>query len=249
MPTLERFAAARPVLFVVGLAVLQPLVALPFVVAVRLADLDAVALRLIIPAVQSAIIFLIIWWLGWQRRAGLTGRIRNLGLYWYPFAIAFAPVLIRGTIEISPGWIVFYGAALIFTGLSEEGFARGIAIPALLGLGKWAAVFLAAAIFSAGHITNVFFEDFDLLGWIDKFTATFCFAVLYAAVFLRTGNLWPLVALHALHDYAYLTSGAAGPFLTEPIGVGAHVALSVLNAAYGVYLLIGFDVAEADWTR
>ena len=43
------------------------------------------------------------------------------------------------------------------------------AIPALMRYGKWAAVFIAAAIFSAGHFTNVFFESFGLLEWADKF--------------------------------------------------------------------------------
>lgn len=237
MEKLRDFAEARPLLFVIALAVLQPLIALPFVVAFRVAGLDIVGLRLLIPLIQSVFILWLIYALGWREKSGLTGPVRNVHLYWYPVLIAFAPVLFYGTIEISWGWIVFYSAALLFTGISEEGFARGIAIPALLRYGKWGALFLAAAIFSAGHITNIFFEDFGLIEWFDKFSATFGFAILYGAIFLRTGSLWPLIVLHAIHDYSYLTSGTAGPFMTEPIDIRLHMLLSLVNAAYGIFIL------------
>ena len=63
--------------------------------------------------------------------------------------------------------------------------------------------------------------------------------MLYGAVFLRTGNLWPLVVLHAIHDYSYLTSGTAGPFLVEALDIRIHLAISVLNVGVGLYLLAG----------
>ncbi|MCC0067220.1 MAG: CPBP family intramembrane metalloprotease [Rhodovulum sp.] len=242
MSAILTFAATRPLLFVIALAIAQPLIALPLVAAFKIAGKDIVALRLLIPAAQSVFVLAVIWLLGWQKRAGLTTDARNVHLYWYPALIAFAPVLLHGTIEIAWGWIVFYGAALVLTGISEEGFARGIAIPALMRYGKWAAVFIAAAIFSAGHFTNVFFESFGLLEWADKFLATFGFAILYGAVFLRTGNLWPLVFLHALHDFSYLTSGTAGPFLLEAIDLRLHMLLSLMNVAYGTYILAGVDI-------
>ena len=237
MSLLRSFADRQPLLFVIALAILQPLIALPMVAAFRLAGQDIVALRLIIPLVQSAFILAVIWFLGWRVKAGLVNGVRNVHVLWYPVLAAFVPVIFYGTVEISWGWIVFYGAALVFTGISEEGFARGIAIPALMRYGKWAAVLIAALIFSAGHITNIFFEDFDLLGWVDKFSATFGFAVLYGAVFIRTGNLWPLVFLHTLHDYSYLTSGTAGPFLVEAFDVPLHILISAVSAAYGLYVL------------
>lgn len=240
MSALRRLAEKRPLSFVIALALAQPLIALPFVIAFRLAGQDIVILRLLIPALQSLFILWVIWLLGWQKLSGLTTTVRNVHLYLYPVIIAVLPVLLHGTIAISWGWIAFYGAALVFTGISEEGFARGIAIPALMRWGKWVAVLLAAAIFSAGHITNIFFEEFGLLEWVDKFSATFGFAVLYGALFLRTGNLWPLIALHTVHDYAYLTSGTAGPFLAEPIDLRLHLAVSMTNVAFGAYILYGY---------
>lgn len=125
-----------------------------------------------------------------------------------------------------------------------EGFARGIAVPVLARYGKWGAVFIAAAIFSAGHLTNAFFEEFSAIEWLDKFGATFGFAVLYGALFLRTGNLLPLIFLHTLADYIYLTSGTAGPFVAESIDVRIHLAIAAANLLVGLYLLIG--VTEED---
>lgn len=250
MTALQSFATHRPLFFVISLAVLDALFGLPFVVAFKLAGLDIVPLRLIIPGVQSVFILWLIWYLGWTKRSGLTGTVKNVHLLWLPTLVAFIPVLFYGTIAITWGWIVFYAFALLFTGISEEGFARGIAIPALMRYGKWAALLIAAVIFSAGHITNIFFEEFGLIEWIDKFAATFGFAIFYGAVFLRTGNLWPLIILHAVHDYSYLTSGTAGPFVAEAIDIQLHMALSVLIAAYGIYILAGSEVeAEPDGER
>ena len=162
MLAIRNFAEDRPLLFVLALAIAQPLIALPFVAAFRLVGEDIVGLRLLIPAIQSGFVFSVILLLGWRTKSGLTTTVRNIHLYIYPGLIAFVPVVLYGTVEISWGWIAFYGTALIFTGISEEGFARGIAIPALMRWGKWVAVVLAAAIFSAGHLTNIFFEDFRL---------------------------------------------------------------------------------------
>ena len=105
--------------------------------------------------------------------------------------------------------------------------------------GKWGAVLIAAAIFSAGHLTNAFFEEFSAIEWIDKFGATFGFAVLHGALFLRTGSLLPLIFLHTLVDYIYLTSGTAGPFVTEPTDIRIHLAITAANTVVGLYLLAG----------
>jgi membrane protease YdiL (CAAX protease family) len=46
-------------------------------------------------------------------------------------------------------------------------YERGVAIPLLLRYGKWAAVLLAAVMFSLGHLTNGIFLDRSLLEWIE----------------------------------------------------------------------------------
>lgn len=240
MVKIRNFAENYPFLFVVALAIVQPLLAMPFVVVAKLTGMEITPLRLIIPTVQSVVILWFIWAMGWWRMSGLTGRIHNAHLLIYPALVHFVPALMYGTVEIAAGWVLFYFAALVATGISEEGFARGIAVPVLLKYGKWSAVLIAAAIFSAGHLTNAFIEDFNALEWLEKFSATFGFAVLYGALFLRTGNLLPLIFLHTVEDYIYLTSGTAGPYKVEGLDfLYPHLVISFANLAVGLYLMTG----------
>ncbi len=247
MRILRKLVVDHPFLFAIGLFLVDMAVALPFVLIFRALDLDLVPLRLIIPAVQSVLVVWVIWQLGWFARSGFNGSIKDIHLYWYPVLLAFAPVLVYGRVPITAGWMLFYMAALLFTGISEEAFARGVLLPALLSRGKWLAIFFAGALFSAGHITNIFFEDFGALEWADKFLTTFSFAVLYGAVFLHTGNILPLIVLHMIHDQSYLTSGTAGPFLTQSIDIRLHMALSVLSILYGIFIALRIELP--DWAR
>jgi len=147
--------------------------------------------------------------------------------------------MVYGSVAIPPGLLTFYLLALVFTGISEEGLARGVLLPALLSRGKWVALFFVAVPFSASHITNLFFEDFGVVEWFDKFLSTFGFAILYGAVFLRTANIWPLMFLHAVDDLSFVTSGTAGPFLKVPISTALNTGLSIASIAYGVYIMRG----------
>lgn len=239
-----RIAENHPYLFVIGIFVAESLVALPFVVIFKILELDLEPLRLIIPIAQSAFMIWVVWLLGWFSRAGFTGDVKDVHLYWYPLLIAFVPVLAYGTIEIPAGSLAFYATALIFTGISEETLARGIILPALLPRGKWLALFLAAILFSVGHFTNLFFEDFGMLEMTEKLLVTFGFAVLYGAMFIRTKSIWPLILLHTVHDYSLLTSGTAGPFTVEPLNVTLSIGMALINVAYGVYILMNAEVSS-----
>jgi len=168
-----RLAEYHPYSFVVVLFLAESLVALPFVVTFNITELDLELLRLMIPIAQSAFMVWVVWGLGWFSRAGFTGEVRDVHLYWYPVLIAFVPVLVYGTIELSAGPLAFYIAALLFTGISEEVLARGIILSALLPRGKWAALLFAAALFSVGHFSNLFFEDFGALEMTNVFLSTF----------------------------------------------------------------------------
>jgi membrane protease YdiL (CAAX protease family) len=241
MRGLNRLAEGRPFLFVVGLFLAETVLAFPLVVVFNLLGLDRELLRLIIPVAQSVFMIWVVWSLGWFARAGFVRDVRNVHLYWYPVLLAIVPVLKYGTIEVPSGPLAFYTAALLFTGISEETLARGVILPALLPRGKWTAVLSAAALFSVGHLTNLFFEEFGVFEMAEVLMATFGFAILYGALFIRTENIWPLIVLHMLHDYFFVTSGTAGPFVAEPLGAALGIGLAVLNVAYGVVILAGPD--------
>ena len=240
MSKIRALAESRPFVFVIAVFLFESLLALPFVAVFKAAGWDIVPLRLIIPLAQSIAMVALVAWLGWFARSGFTTTVRDVHLYWYPVLLAFVPTLLYGTVEIAWGWVLFYTLAVLFTGISEEVIARGIILPALLPRGKWVALFLSAALFSVGHFSNLFFEDFGLLETAEKLLNTFGFAVLYGALFLRTGNIYPLIVLHALHDYVYVVSGTAGPFLAEPLSLPLSFALAAISIAYGVSLLRGW---------
>lgn len=237
MNPIRRFAEARPFWFVVALAIFQPVLAIPFIAYVKLTGASIIPLQLIIPTVQSVVILWFIRDMGWWKMSGLSGQVRNVHLLIYPALVHFVPALLYGTIAITAGWTLFYFLALLATGISEEAFARGVAVPMLLRYGKWAAVLIAATIFSAGHLTNAFIEDFGALQWLDKFASTFGFAVLYGALFLRTGSLLPLIFLHTVVDFIYVTSGTAGPFVAEAIDIRINLVIAFTNMAVGLYLM------------
>jgi membrane protease YdiL (CAAX protease family) len=237
---MARFVRDHPYLFCIALFVVQPLLAVPFVAVFRAGGLEITPLRLVIPVVQSAFAIWVVARLGWWRRAGLVpDAARGLALFALPLALVFLPWAVNGTIAIPAGPVAFYALALVFTGISEEVFARGLVLGALVPRGKWLALGIAAVLFSAGHLTNAFFESFDALEWLDKFSATFSFAILYGALFLRTGALWPLVVLHMLHDFALVTAGAAGPFTVAPLPLALNLSVYLAITLYGLWITRG----------
>lgn len=234
----KQIAAKHPYLFVIGIFVLESVVAVPFVVIFNVLGFDLEPLRLIIPVAQSAFMILVVWLLGWFPRAGFTREVHNVHLYWYPVLIAFVPVLLYGTVQIPAASLAFYAAALLFTGISEETLARGVILTALLPRGRGMALLLSAVLFSVGHFSNLVFEDFSALEMVQKLLETFSFAILYGAIFLRTRNIWPLILLHAIHDYSLLTSGTAGPYINEAINIYLSLGMAFMNIVYGVYIVM-----------
>lgn len=241
---MKRWVEQRPFLFGISLAVVQFLLPLPLVIFFRLTGLPVEPLRLIIPIAESALALGVIWYLGWFRATGFIGRVENVSVYWYPVALAFAPVLLRGTVAIPADAFVFYGLAILFTGLSEEGLARGLVLRAALAQGKWVAVLFAAGIFSVGHLTNLFFEDFTAPQMGAVLLNTFAFGLLYGAVLLRTFNILPLIVLHTIEDLMFVSSGTAGPFTAEPLPPAIRVALDLATIAYGLYILSRANTAS-----
>lgn len=241
---LKKTAVDHPFLFSVGVLVADALIAVPFVIAFKGFDLDLTPLRLVIPIAQSVLMLWILHDLGWLKAAGFGRRIKDIEVLWFPLALAFLPFVLFGTIEIAAGPVAFYVLALVFTGLSEESMARGIILRTLLPKGLGIALLFMSALFSAAHFSNLVFEDFSALQMAEKLLVTFGFAMLYGAVFLRTLNIWPLIVLHAVHDFALLASGTAGPYTVQAFPAFGHVVIAVLSIGYAVYIVRGLDGAD-----
>lgn len=239
---MRRFADSRPYLFSLMIFLAESILAVPFVAVFKVSGLELEPLRLIIPIAQAVFVIWVLWHLGWLKAAGFGGHIRDIHLLWFPLVLAFVPVLVFGTIEIAAGGVLFYALALVFTGIHEEGLARGIILKAVLVKGPWIALLFMAALFSVGHFSNLVFEDFSALEMAEKLFVTFSFAILYGAVFLRTHNIWPLIVLHGVHDFSFVTSGTAGPFTVTPFPPALHAGLAILGIVYAVFIMRKFDL-------
>jgi membrane protease YdiL (CAAX protease family) len=239
----NKFASNHSILFSIGIFAADSIVIpLPFVIAFKVLGLEIEPLRLIIPLVQSIFIIGVLYYLGWLRVAGFGNRIKDIQILWFPLALAAVPFFIFGTIELAANIILFYGAALLFTGISEEGVARGVILKAMLPKGVWAALLFMSLLFSAGHLSNLFFENLTAIEMAMKLLVTFSFALLYGAVFLRTLNIWPLIILHTLHDISFLISGSAGPYTVYNYTAMPQVVLAVVSILYAVYIMRKVDL-------
>ena len=56
-----------------------------------------------------------------------------------------------------------------------------------------------AVAFSFIHLTNAV-GDMDVLSVLEQMTLTLFLGVFFGAVYIRTGNIWPLMLVHSLHD-------------------------------------------------
>ncbi len=241
---MKAFVQNHPFWFVIAVFAAESLLAIPFVVVYKLLGLGIEPLRLIIPIAQSVFVIAVIWYLGWFRQVGFISRVKNVHVLWVPLVVAFVPALMFGTVEIAAQGVLFYTLAILFTGISEEGLARGIILRALLPKGLWPALLGAGFLFSIGHFSNLAFAEFTLLDMVEVLVNTFGFAILYGAVFLRTLNILPLIALHTLEDFIYVVSGTAGPFATHPLPTSIHITIAVIGIVYGLYLVRDLDAKE-----
>lgn len=238
---MKSFAQNHPLWFVILVFAAESLLAVPFVAIYKIFQLDIEPLRLIIPIAQSVFVLWVIYLLGWMKQVGFVSRVKNVHLLWFPLLLAFAPFLIYGSVEIAVQGILFYTLALLFTGISEEGLARGIILRALLPKGLWVAILGAGVLFSVSHLSNLVFAEGTLVDLLEVLLNTFGFAILYGAVFIRTLNIYPLIILHTLHDFALVVSGTAGPYATQPLPTSMHIAGAVISILYGAYLVRNID--------
>ncbi len=233
---MRNFITQRPVLFaiafslaelVVGLLgfVLGGLLGLPEQVGIIMATLFATALPLIF-----------IWWLHWWEDAGFVTTTQNVQVLWFPLVLMVLPIAVFGAVAFEVGDIRFYLLVLFFTGLSEEAMSRGLLLRALLPLGKWYAVLVPGVLFGLGHITQFLFLGMPLSDNLLQIADTIAFGIMFAALRLRIGSIWPLIVIHMFEDVFHVLSGSVpGAVLEMPIEL--KIIVAVLEVAYAIYIL------------
>ena len=107
----------------------------------------------------------------------------------------------------SAGGIMIYILTMFLVGMNEEVIMRGIVLNLFADRfsntrrGVLAAIILSSVIFGAAHIPNVLSGVPLSSALIQALQATLL-GVLFAAIYLRSGNLWICIIIHALVDFA-----------------------------------------------
>ena len=142
------------------------------------------------------------------------------------------------------------------TGLIEEGFFRGLILAVLLSVwginkkGIYRSVIVSSVFFGLVHLTNLLNilkgKDVMIETISQVFYATFL-GILFAAIYLRTKNLWIAVIIHALFDIAdglYAIAIKAGGISSIASTLTAvSITDEVLNAVLGIpFALFGLFI-------
>lgn len=221
---------------------------------------DAGLVRSVVPGLPDAWLGPVIWGfytvlalglvaaLGWWDRIGLTrlGRRAAIAIFAYPTLTGAVFLLLGIHIErsqIVP--IVLVGAPLI--ALNEEIFFRGIVLEGLRPQGWRNAIIGSALLFGFAHAVNIV-AGAHAAFTVMQIAATTAGGVTLAALRIRSGSLWPVVALHVALDVMALTTLTAGgvdhPMLIPILMV--WLALNLTLWAYGWRLIRGRSDDQLD---
>ena len=178
------------------------------------------------------------------------GLIRTLALsaLMIPFwGISLAPALLSGS-----GVFHMVGAQAVGTSLMagfwEETAFRGISLAFFMR--QWRdekhilpALLLSSAAFGLMHGANALFGA-DPVMTIIQVVETTCLGILFGAIFLRGGNLWPLILVHFANDMIALSASSADAITENGIILSSAsaediftVAVVLVFAAIGVWLV------------
>lgn len=181
-------------------------------------------------AICCAGVWCVLWRWGWLRLSGTTtpGRVRR----WW---LASPMLLIAGSYALAgldgrTTVIVSSLVSLLWVGLNEEIFSRGLVQQTLIPLGPLRAATGVAVLFGLGHLQNHLFFGAALDDTLWQMLSAALFGFTCAGLRFAIGSVWPMVAVHALDDFFQIRSPGAAPDWWQ-------VCVYVFQAAYGWWLL------------
>ena len=250
MQKLIRLRRAHPVAYSVAAGIVSVLLIMLSGLVVGMAasvlcpEADYYVLTLIQEALGFALVFGVVWASGFSRvlRQRGCGFLRGLDVGLYPLVL-ITLVAIAGWVTARQEGLAFapwyrmaaFSGTMLLIGLAEELPFRGLICGVLLErfgtdrAGIWKTVLLSGGIFGVAHLTNLL--GADPLGVFVQAAVASVLGMLFAAIYLRTGNLWVTVVLHALMDFAGLLS-------TGLFESGAGDAVADAISSYGLINLL-----------
>ena len=187
----------------------------------------------------------LMWRRGWLA-AFRAPPARSLLLLWVPsLYILFFVVGMLACEPPAPSFVLYVAINTLLVGFSEEVMFRGLLFPALRSrIRIWPAIWLTSAIFGVAHVANVLATGALTMAMAQAVAATMS-GLVFMAILLRTGSLWPCILFHAAWDFSlFLLQGSAAEMGTQPdpteiapVYFLAPILFILPNALYALWLM------------
>lgn len=208
---------------------------------------DAVSRGLGWPFLLAALFLLVLVVRQQWRDVGLNKLAsgRSLLLTWLPLLYIVVGLGLAVALGMPPADVLLWVLLNTFlVGLSEELMFRGVLLQAFRHtVSIWPAVWLTTLAFGAIHTLNVFLTG-DLRTASIQSAAAALSGLLFIALRLRTGSLWPCIVVHGLWDFATFTiavsrGGGSQVSSGDPTTMMTFMPILLVlpNGLYGLWLM------------
>jgi hypothetical protein len=197
----------------------------------------------LVNVICAAGVWFVLWRWGWLRAStvAVLGRSRRwwLAVPMLLIACSYTVAGLNGGTTVVVGGLV----SLLWVGVNEETYSRGLVQQSLTPLGPLRAATGVAALFGAGHLQNFLFFGAELDDTLWQMLSAAVFGFTCAALRYAIGSVWPMVIVHGLDDFFQIHSPGSAPDWWQ-------ASVYVFSAAYGLWLLrrYGAGVAPAPRT-
>ena len=180
----------------------------------------------------------------------LSGMAISWPVFIYCIAVFFAtyiPADKSELISLNIGQWSLFIVLMLLIGLYEEILCRGILLELMLR--KWGntrkgifvSAFLSSFIFGLAHLVNLVGAANLLIATIAQVLYATMFGIFFAAVYLRSRNIWVVVILHAVFDGFAMIVEARMPIVpqdnTTPGFAVFSVVIFIPLCLYGLFLI------------
>lgn len=163
-----------------------------------------------------------------------------------PRAVAVTlPLFLVSVVYLAPGieggseTLLRLAAFCLAVGITEESLWRGVVHRVLARLRRAPAAVWGGVLFGLGHALSAVWFGRPLDDTLFQVVSTAAFGFCYAAVRFDLATVWPLVAAHAVYNFAQIASPGAAPWLVQ-------LAVAAGFVAYGAWRLRRLDRTSAD---
>lgn len=163
---------------------------------------------------------------------------------WFPaiYLVAFTVGLVfMGSPPLSV--VVFVAINTLMVGASEEIMFRGVLFRAFdKAMSIWPAIILTSVLFGAVHTLNVFITGELALSVIQSIAAAMS-GLIFMAILIRTGSIWPAIIYHFLWDCLIFLVGSGASMEnpeipSEDVGAMAMYGPVLMNLPNFIFALI-----------